>query len=111
VKGGGQYWRCGEGGYICKHLKDRRGDAQGETRGFEGGYDRALLKEIRVVADLAELHEDVDDLKQRPRRQLRTRGSGGDELVVEEALAARKAADDDVLELGGELLFDVALAG
>jgi hypothetical protein len=70
---------------------------------------RANFEQVRVVAYLAELHEDVDDAEIPAAQELLARVRARHELVVEEPLALREAAVDNMLELAGQLGLDLGL--
>jgi hypothetical protein len=76
----------------------------------ERRFDRARLEQVRVVAHLPELHEDVHDAE-----EVRGIVEGlsslvrVDVLIVEKPLASRELTLDNVLHLLRELLLNVTL--
>ena len=97
-------WRHNGGG----HAGDRE-DVGVQPRENDGRENGALLMEVRVVAHLPELHEDVHHRHVVARGERLARLGARHKLLVEEPLALGERAHDDVLVLGRELRRHVLL--
>ena len=98
---------CEHGG--VRRSGDRGGDPEVEPFEDERRRDRPRFEQVRVVAHLPQLHQDVHHAEEVSAGERGPGGGPGHELLVQVQLALRQPARDDVLELAGQLLLDVPL--
>ena len=96
----------GGGGAARRHPPPvQRGGRQGGLHAWQRQrrHDGPLLKQVGVVAHLAQLHEHVHHGHEVAARQGGARGGARHEVLVQELLAARQLAHEHVLVLLGHL--------
>lgn len=85
------------------------GGAEADAGGDERGGDRSRVKQVGMVAHLAQLHQNVDDTHEVAGGQCLLGCGLRHEVVIETALALGQPAADDMLILLRHLLLNVHL--
>lgn len=82
---------------VIESMQDEGGSVEADALRDKRRVDRPRVKKIGVIADLAELHQDVDDTHEVPCCQRLLGGRLGHEVIVKVTLALGKTALDDML--------------
>lgn len=75
----------------------------------EWSDDRTSLKQVRVIAHLPQLHEDIDDTEEVPSSQCLLSLRQTHELLIQESLSLRQSTHDDVFMLLWQLFLHILL--